>query len=70
MGVPLTFLDKYCPNQFEIIWQASGNTRASAPKEILKEVGYSIHPKDRGGCAVVKGKRQFTRIFIRRTPKE
>lgn len=70
MGVPLTFLDKYCPNQFEIIWQASGNTRASAPKEILKEVGYSIHPEDRGGCAVVKGKRQFTRIFIRRTPKE
>lgn len=69
MGVPLTFLDKYCPNQFEIIWQASGNTRASAPKEILKEVGYSIHPEDRGGCAVVKGKRQFTRILIRRTPK-
>lgn len=34
MGVPITFLDKYCPEQFEIIWQASGNTRASAPKEI------------------------------------
>ncbi len=65
MGVPLTFLDKYCPNQFEIIWQASGNTRASAPKEILNIVGYQIHPEDRGGCAVVNGKRQFTRIFIR-----
>jgi hypothetical protein len=34
MGVPITFLDKYSPEQFEIIWQASGNTKASAPKEI------------------------------------
>ena len=65
MGVPLTFLDKYNPNQFDIIWQASGNTRASAPKEILNIVGYQIHSEDRGGCAVVNGKRQFTRIFIR-----
>lgn len=22
MGVPMTFLDKYCPNQFEIIWRS------------------------------------------------
>ena len=41
MGVPVTFLDKYCPEQFDIIWQACGNTRASAPKEILDEVGYT-----------------------------
>lgn len=66
MGVPLTFLDKYCPTQFEIIWQASGNTRASAPKEVLEKVGYVPHPEDRGGCAVVNGKRQFTRILIKR----
>ena len=65
MGVPITFLDKYNPNQFEIIWQASGNTRASAPSEILKEVGYRIHPEDRGGCGVVNGKRQYSRILIR-----
>lgn len=65
MGVPLTFLDKYNPKQFEIVWQASGNTRASAPIEILKELDYSIHPEDRGGCGVVNGKRQYTRIFIR-----
>ena len=65
MGVPITFLDKYNPEQFEIIWQASGNTRASAPKEILQELGYTIHPEDRGGCGVVKGKRQYSRIIIR-----
>lgn len=65
MGVPITFLDKYNPNQFEIIWQASGNTRASAPSCVLKEVGYMAHPDDRGGCGVVNGKRQYSRILIR-----
>ncbi|UKK47882.1 adenine-specific methyltransferase EcoRI family protein [Prevotella sp. E9-3] len=65
MGVPITFLDKYNPNQFEIIWQASGNTRASAPSSVLKEVGYKIHPEDRGGCGVIKGKRQYSRVLIR-----
>ena len=65
MGVPVTFLDKYCPEQFEIVWQASGNTRASAPSEVLKEVGYKIHPEDRGGCGGINGKRQYSRILIR-----
>ena len=65
MGVPITFLDKYNPNQFEIVWQASGNTRASAPSSVLKEVGYRNHPEDRGGCGVVNGKRQYSRILIR-----
>ena len=66
MGVSITFLDKYCPEQFDIIWQACGNTRASAPKDILKEIGYSVHPEDRGGCGVVNNKRQYARILIRK----
>ena len=66
MGVPITFMDKYNPDQFEIVWQASGNTRASAPHEVLKEVCYKPHPEDRGGCGVVKGKRVYSRILIRR----
>ncbi|EED1400079.1 DNA methyltransferase, partial [Escherichia coli] len=49
MGVPISFLDKYCPEQFEIIWQASGNTRASTPEEILEILNYSQHSEDRGG---------------------
>ncbi len=65
MGVPITFLDKYSPEQFEIIWQASGNTRASAPKEILKRLKYMPHPEDRGGCSVVNGKRTYGRILIK-----
>ena len=65
MGVPITFLDKYNPNQFDIIWQACGNTRASAPSDILKELQYKPHPEDRGGCGVVHGKRQYARVIIR-----
>ncbi|MBV9241286.1 MAG: adenine-specific methyltransferase EcoRI family protein [Acidobacteria bacterium] len=66
MGVPISFLDKYSPDQFEIIWQASGNTRASTPKKILERMGYSPHTDDRGGCAILNGRRTYDRIFIRR----
>jgi hypothetical protein len=65
MGVPITFLDKYSSEQFEIIWQASGNTRASTPEKVLEQMGYSPHPDDRGGCAIVAGRRTYDRIFIR-----
>jgi hypothetical protein len=65
MGVPITFLDKYSPEQFEIIWQASGNTRASAPKKILDRLNYRTHPEDRGGCTIVNGNRTYGRILIK-----
>lgn len=66
MGVPITFLDKYCPEQYSILWQASGNTRASAPAEILRKLSYKPHPQDRGGCTVVKGVRTYGRILIQK----
>ena len=66
MGVPISFLDKYYPEQFEILWQASGNTRASAPKDVLQELSYRPHPQDRGGCTVVNGVRTYGRILIRK----
>ena len=66
MGVPITFMDKYNPDQFEIIWQASGNTRASAPKDILERLNYRSHPEDRGGCTIVNGSRTYGRILIKR----
>ena len=66
MGVPITFLDKYNPDQFEIIWQASGNTRACAPKEALQICGYTPNSNDRGGCGVINGQRVYSRILIRR----
>ena len=36
MGVPITFMDKYCPEQFEIIWQASGNAYANVPEGVME----------------------------------
>lgn len=65
IGVPITFLNKYNPDQFEIIWQAIGNTRKSAPKEILEQLNYRANPEDRGGCALVNGKRSYARLLIK-----
>ena len=66
MGVPISFLDKYCPEQFEIVWQASGNTRVCAPRDILQELKYKAMTEDRGGCAVLNGQRVYSRILIRK----
>ena len=65
MGVPISFFSRYNPNQFEIIWQASGNTRKCAPESVMSEVGYTKNKEDRGGCPVLNGKRVYTRILIR-----
>ena len=70
IGVPVTFMDKYNPEQFEIIWQGSGNTRASAPRDVLERLGYKPHKEDRGGCPVLNGKRMYSRIFIKRRQNE
>lgn len=66
MGVPITFMDKYNPEQFEIVWQASGNTRVCAPQDALEMLHYKEHEEDRGGCGIVEGKRVYSRILIRR----
>lgn len=51
MGVPITFLDKYNPEQFEII----GLDRYTVPKEFLV-----------GGRVAINGKPCYARILIRR----
>lgn len=51
MGVPITFLDKFTPEQFEII----GLDRYTIPKEALV-----------GGRAAINGKPKYARILIRR----
>lgn len=66
MGVPITFLDKYNPAQFEILMLANGNTRTNVSADTLKEVGYRKHPEDRGGVGIIDGKRAYARIIIRR----
>ena len=66
MGVPITFLDKYSPDQFEIIMLANGNARTNVPSKTLSEVNYRIHPEDRGGVGMINGRRAYARILIRR----
>lgn len=70
MGVPITFLDKYCPDQFEILMLANGNARTNTDPAVLRAVGYRRHPRDKGGVGMVKGKRTYARVLIRnRNPK-
>lgn len=66
IGVPITFLDKYNPDQFEIIMLANGNARTNVSSETLAEVGYRPHSEDRGGVGIINGQRVYVRILIRR----
>lgn len=68
MGVPITFLDKYSPNQFEIVMLANGNARTNISTNTLTEVGYRQHPEDRGGVGIINNHRVYVRILIRRKP--
>lgn len=57
MGVPISFLDKYCPEQFEIV----GATESEG-------VGFSNGLHDGGIVkqATIEAKKVYKRIFIRR----
>ncbi|MBQ6017672.1 MAG: hypothetical protein IJL19_07305 [Clostridiales bacterium] len=60
MGVPITFLDKYNPDQFEIVGRADAN--------IAKE-GNPYHIDgipDKGGAPLINGKYVYKRILIKR----
>lgn len=57
MGVPITFLDKYCPEQFELIW-----TTDRGGDGMLK--AYEL-PYPRRDAPVVNGKGLYKRILIR-----
>ena len=57
IGVPITFLDKYCPDQFEIIGMAEDNGRGFSGAD-SKWDGKNPH-------CVVNGKNLYKRIFVR-----
>ena len=63
MGVPITFMDKYNPDQFEILGICAGNSKLN---KFYGIVPYYPHIEDRGGCAVLNNKRVYSRILIRR----
>ena len=60
MGVPITFLDKYNPDQFEIVARADANIAGEGNPYYIK--GF----KDKGGMPMVNGSCIYKRILIRR----
>jgi hypothetical protein len=76
MGVPITYLDKHVPDQFEII----GTTESNDPKNVLRTRWYTPQEcrdayqarfgkpgvYDLNASGVVKGVKVFKRILIRR----
>ena len=61
MGVPITFLDKYNPNQFEIL----GNSEMFAEPLVIDG-----KLKNKPGRFYINGKRMYDRILIRRKAAE
>lgn len=70
MGVPITFLDKYSPDQFEILMLANGNARTNVSLKTLSLLGYRHHSDDRGGVGIINGRRVYVRIMVRRKSNE
>lgn len=69
MGVPLTFMDKYCPEQFEIVGPAMGWTQSNMSDEWKKSVGYNENIVSRAGTkgyGIVEGVQKYHRILIRK----
>ena len=61
MGVPITFLDKYCPEQFEIL----GATESEGK-------GFSNglwHEQSRIAQPLINGQKKYKRIFIKKSGK-
>lgn len=63
MGIPVSYLNKHNPKQFEIVGLAAGNTKKH---KLNFDVHYTPHELDRGGCGVVNGVRKYSRVFVKR----
>lgn len=59
MGVPITFLDKYCPEQFEILGHTSANDLSPAVEALRTD------PKNRNR-GIINGQIKYDRLLIRR----
>ena len=59
MGVPITFLDKYNPDQFEII----GHTHSADTSEEVEKLRLDSKKRHRG---IIAGKQLYERILIRK----
>lgn len=65
MAVPVSFIQKLNPDQYELVWVCGSWTKANTPQQIKNEIGYdgSIFGN---GAPVINGTRIFSRLLIRR----
>ena len=61
MGVPISFLDKYCPEQFEIL----GSRRWGKSQELLDVYTGDVVPPENDKKTLINGRETYDRIFIR-----
>lgn len=61
MGVPITFLDKYNPEQFEIL----GSQRWAKSPDLLAHYRGAVQPPEEDKKTLIAGKETYDRIFIR-----
>ena len=61
MGVPISFLDKYSPEQFEIL----GSRRWGKSQELLDVYTGDVVPPENDKKTLINGKETYDRIFIR-----
>ena len=69
MGVPITFLNNYNPEQFEIIGAAMGWSNSAMSPELKKLVGYNENIYSTCGTrgyGIVKGQQKYHRVLIKR----
>ena len=59
MGVPITFLDKYCPEQFELLGMSA------SVKYHSDIVGIEFLGEE-DARPIINGKNTYARVFIRR----
>lgn len=71
MGVPLTYFDKYNPDEFKIIGVACGNSWKNYP-DTLKQLCFNPNMKYGGGLgsAILNGQALYTRLFIKKTDEQ
>jgi hypothetical protein len=69
MGVPLTFMDKYCPEQFDIVGPAMGWSHTVMKSDWKQTVGYKESDENGNptrGYPYINGKQVYHRILIKR----
>lgn len=72
MGIPITFLDKYCPEQFEILGITQRNDDPYKIKKYMTDAYTNANDLNARACILVNGhpKSVYARILICRKQED